>query len=77
MSLNSSILVFRHHVSATARRRREAGSKHIAQLIAAEFTPVVVAFRDMCNLFECGSCGGMLKVTSVDNEHVGVRCRCE
>ena len=41
------------------------------------FMPLVEAFKDMCNLFECSSCGGMLKVISDDNEYVGVRCRCE
>ena len=45
--------------------------------VKEDFMPVVEAFKDMCNLFECSRCGGMLEVTAVDNEYVGVRCRCE
>lgn len=47
-----------------------------ANFVKEDFMPVVEAFKDVCNLFVCGKCGAMLRVTSVGHKHVNVRCRC-
>ncbi|MFC1787067.1 AAA family ATPase [Halobacteriota archaeon] len=41
-----------------------------------DFRPVVEAFQDLCGLFKCGSCGGMLKLTMTVMKPVEVRCNC-
>jgi len=41
-----------------------------------DFQPVVEAFQDLCGLFTCGKCGGMLRVATVGIKPVSVRCSC-
>jgi hypothetical protein len=45
-------------------------------LVKEDFMPVVEAFKDVCSLFLCGKCGGMLRVTLVDHKQVYVCCNC-
>jgi hypothetical protein len=44
--------------------------------VKEDFIPVVEVFKDMCNLFTCEKCGGMLRVTLANHERVNVCCRC-
>jgi recombinational DNA repair ATPase RecF len=41
-----------------------------------DFSPVIEAFEDLCALFVCSKCGGMLHVVTKGPEPVGVRCSC-
>jgi energy-coupling factor transporter ATP-binding protein EcfA2 len=41
-----------------------------------DFSPVVDAFRDLCHLFVCSKCGGMLRLASKDATPVGFGCAC-
>lgn len=41
-----------------------------------DFEPVAAALKELCDLFQCGSCEGFLHVTKHDNEIENVRCRC-
>ena len=41
-----------------------------------DFRPVVEAFQDLCGLFLCSRCGGMLRVASTDRAAAAVRCGC-
>jgi hypothetical protein len=43
---------------------------------ANDFRPVVEAFHDLCGLFQCSSCGGMLKVVYAGYTPASVRCNC-
>jgi hypothetical protein len=41
-----------------------------------DFQPVTEAFEDLCKLFLCTKCGGMLHVTTKGLEPENVRCNC-
>jgi DNA repair exonuclease SbcCD ATPase subunit len=41
-----------------------------------DFRPVAEVFRDLCGLFRCGKCGGMLYVACTGPKPVSVRCNC-
>lgn len=41
-----------------------------------DFRPVVEAFQDLCGLFICGTCGGILKLAMDGMRPVSVRCNC-
>ena len=41
-----------------------------------DFRPVAEAFQDICGLFVCTNCGGMLSVATTGMKPVGIRCNC-
>jgi len=41
-----------------------------------DFRPVAEAFQDLCGLFVCANCGGMLSVATTGMKPVGIRCNC-
>lgn len=41
-----------------------------------DFRPVAEAFQDLCGLFMCTHCGGMLSVATTGTKPVGIRCNC-
>ena len=41
-----------------------------------DFRPVVDAFRDLCGLFVCSKCGGMLRLAMTGIKPVSARCNC-
>ncbi len=41
-----------------------------------DFWPVAEAFRDLCGLFRCSKCGGMLYLACTGQIPVSVRCNC-
>ena len=41
-----------------------------------DFRPVAEAFQDLCGLFRCTNCGGMLRVATTGMKLVGIRCNC-
>ncbi len=41
-----------------------------------DFRPVVAAFQDLCGLFVCPSCGGMLRLALAGVAPASVRCKC-
>ena len=41
-----------------------------------DFRPVAEAFQDLCGLFMCTHCGGMLSVVTTEVKPVGIRCNC-
>ena len=45
-------------------------------LTVNEFRPVVEAFHDLCLLFKCNKCGGLLFVTQKGQDLDSVRCNC-
>ncbi len=47
-----------------------------ANLSEEDFRPVVEAFQHLCDLFLCGSCGGMLQLAMTEMTPVDVRCNC-
>jgi len=47
-----------------------------ANFSVKEFRPVVEAFHDLCLLFKCHNCGGILYLTTKGRDHVSVRCNC-
>jgi len=47
-----------------------------ANLSKNDFYPVVEAFEDLCALFVCRKCGGMLHVTTRGPDPENVRCNC-
>lgn len=47
-----------------------------ADFTKQDFEPVVQAFKELCCLFECNECEGMLYVTLQGLEADSVRCRC-
>lgn len=47
-----------------------------ANFSANDFHPVVAAFQDLCALFLCGACGGMLRVAMAGTAPASVRCNC-
>lgn len=48
-----------------------------ADLWVNDFRPVVEAFQDLCGLFLCSACGGMLRLATTDHSRVSVGCPCE
>ena len=47
-----------------------------ANLSAKDFRPVVEAFQDLCGLFVCSNCSGMLHIVVKGFKPEGVRCKC-
>jgi hypothetical protein len=47
-----------------------------ANFSSDDFHPVVDAFQDLCAVFLCSKCGGMLHVTTSGIRPVGVQCNC-
>ena len=47
-----------------------------ARFTKSDFQPVAEAFRDLCEMFRCGKCQGMLYVACSGPIPVSVRCRC-
>ena len=47
-----------------------------AQFSLQDFRPVVEAFHDLCDLFLCSACGGMLRLAKTGTTEVSVRCPC-
>ena len=47
-----------------------------ANFSSDDFQPVVDAFQDLCAVFLCSKCGGMLHVTTSGIRPVGVQCNC-
>ena len=47
-----------------------------ANLSKNDFYPVIEAFEDLCAIFACGQCGGMLHIATKGPEPVEVRCNC-
>ncbi len=47
-----------------------------ANFTEADFRPVVEAFKDLCDLFVCDNCGGMLRLACTGFKPVSVRCSC-
>jgi len=47
-----------------------------ANFSANEFRPVVEAFHDLCLMFLCNRCGGMLYLAIQDFKPVNMRCKC-
>jgi len=47
-----------------------------ADLSKNDFYPVMEAFEDLCKLFVCRKCGGMLHLATKGLDPVGVRCNC-
>jgi energy-coupling factor transporter ATP-binding protein EcfA2 len=41
-----------------------------------DFRPVTEAFQDLCGLFTCSNCEGMLKIVTANNKPTGVQCNC-
>jgi DNA repair exonuclease SbcCD ATPase subunit len=41
-----------------------------------DFRPVAEAFQDLCSLFVCSSCGGILQLTATGMKPAGIRCNC-
>jgi len=41
-----------------------------------DFQPVIEAFRDLCGLFQCSKCGGMLYLACTELTPVSVSCNC-
>jgi len=47
-----------------------------ANFCEKDFRPVVEAFQDLCGLFMCSKCGGMLRLATVDRKPASIRCNC-
>lgn len=47
-----------------------------ANLSEEDFRPVVEAFKHLCGLFLCSSCGGMLQLAIAEMTPMSVRCNC-
>ncbi len=45
-------------------------------LSSNEFRPVVEAFHDLCLLFCCSNCGGLIYLAKQNHKSVSVRCNC-
>ncbi len=45
--------------------------------VKEDFEPVVSAFKDLCSVYTCTQCESMLKVTSINDTPVGIRCKCQ
>lgn len=47
-----------------------------ADFSEGDFRPVTDVFRDLCSLFQCGKCGGMLYLACTGPTPVSVQCNC-